>query len=263
MKRLNVLVPTLVALVLLATFACTAEQTPSRQIYGPLLNPGDPALVLFIGNSHIFMNDLPQMLSELATSAGIVNATDHISYGGYQLSQHAVNEPTLSLIEQEPWDVVVLQESTSIRLETLANEMEPAVIALDKAIGAVGGQTLLLMMWAPYLTALEDGAFHEHQEELARITIAIAERISASVAPVGLAWEEVQDTHEAIHLWSYDRVHAAEAGTYLIACVLLATIWEQSPVGLAFTAGLSETDALALQTAAARAAFAGRAQAAD
>ena len=252
MNRANVSVLILAAIALLATFVCCAVQSTSRQIFGPVLDPASPARILLIGNSHTFMNDLPRMLSDLATSAGIVTGVEHIAFGGFRLAQHAVNGPTLARIDQEPWDLVVLQESTAIQLEALVDEMKPAVIALDAATRAVGGRTLLVMMWAPYATSLETGVLHQHQQELARITVTIAEAACASVAPAGLAWEDVQTSHETIRPWSHDRVHAREAGTFLTACVLFATIWGESPAGLAFPSGFSEVDAKILQEVAAR-----------
>jgi len=215
----------------------------------PLLPVDHPSRILLVGNSHIFMNDLPSMLHQLAESAGIDCVCSNSSWGGYDLERHAANEETLSLIKEGTWDIILLQERTSLPLSQWAISTQPAVIALDAEISSVDARTLLLMMWAPYSATGEDGS----QEEIARTVIATAAQIDAPVAPIGLAWEAAQDTYPEIGLWGSDRIHATEAGTYLMACVLFATLWGQSPLGLAYNAGLEQTDAQAIQRIATQA----------
>jgi len=251
MKHASVTARILAMLVLVEVWSCSAVEASQPMACDPLLDPSEPARILLVGNSHIFMNDLPLMLSRLAVSAGIDCECGQSAYGGYELSQHATDERTLWLIEGEPWDVVVLQERTTVLLTRLAEGTEPAVLALDEAIASVAARTLLLMMWAPYSGTVAGGSVDASQEEVARSTMAVAERIGACVAPVGLAWEAVEDADSGINLWQSGREHASEAGTYLMACVLYATLWGRSPVGLGSMTGLSESDALTLQEVAA------------
>ena len=225
-------------------WACEAEALAI-----PHLLPADqPARILLVGNSHIFMNDLPWMLQQLAESAGIDCVCGDSSWGGYDLERHAANEETLSLIEEGNWDIVILQERTSLPLSQWATSTQPAVIALDAAISSVDARTLLLMMWVPYSATGEDGS----QQEIARTVIETAARIDAPVAPIGLAWEALQDAYPEIVLWRSDRIHATEAGTYLMACVLFSTLWGHSPLGLTYTAGLEWADAQAIRRIAAQ-----------
>lgn len=209
----------------------------------PLLPVDQPARILLVGNSHIFMNNLPSMLHRLAESAGIDCVCGDSSWGGYDLERHAASEETLSLIEEGTWDIILLQERTSLAPSQWAISTQPAVIALDAEISSARARTLLLMMWAPYSATGENGS----QQEIARTVIETAAQIDAPVAPIGLAWEAAQDTHPEIGLWRSDRIHATEAGTYLMACVLFSTLWGQSSLGLAYTAGLVLTDARAIQ----------------
>jgi len=80
--------------------------------------------------------------------------------------------------------------------------------------------------------------------------LAIAAEEQAAVAPVGVAWSSVMSqAHPA--LWQDDGSHPTTAGTYLAACVFYATIYHQSPRGLAYHADLSAVDAAILQAVAA------------
>ena len=99
----------------------------------------DPGRILLIGNSHIFMNDLPAMLSRLAESADIACSCGQAAYSSYELAQHAVDSRTLSCIAEKPWDIVVLQERTTVLLTRVADFTKPAVLALSEAAAVVGG----------------------------------------------------------------------------------------------------------------------------
>ena len=52
-------------------------------------------------------------------------------------------------------------------------------------------------------------------------------------------------------LWQDDGSHPTVAGTYLAACVFYASIFHESPVGLAYDAGLAKELAASLQQGAA------------
>jgi len=42
-------------------------------------------------------------------------------------------------------------------------------------------------------------------------------------------------------------MHPSVAGTYLAACTFYTYFYQRSPVGISYTAGLTESDALAIQ----------------
>jgi hypothetical protein len=52
--------------------------------------------------------------------------------------------------------------------------------------------------------------------------------------PDSLAWARVAHERPDLDLYDRDRVHPNNQGTYLTGCVLYATIYGQSPVGLSF-----------------------------
>jgi len=79
--------------------------------------------VLFVGNSYVFVNDLPQIFSSVAGSAGhapyeIKSATP----GGATLLQHLSSPATLKLIDEGNWDIVIVQAHSQ---EAAASELDP------------------------------------------------------------------------------------------------------------------------------------------
>jgi Tol biopolymer transport system component len=207
--------------------------------------------ILFIGNSHTFMNDLPGTFAALARSGGREVDVDSSANGGYTLEQHARDRQTQEKLEGGGWDFVVLQESTQVlTVESTRNtQMAPAVSALEEKARSQGGQTVLVVMWASTSAVDEAGlaGFAADQAEVTAALQRMTQGLDVLLAPVGPAWERSLRQRPELDLWGSDNHHASPTGTYLMACVLYATIYEQSPVGLSFTAGLPEETALGLQ----------------
>jgi pimeloyl-ACP methyl ester carboxylesterase len=211
--------------------------------------------VLFIGNSHTFTNDLPGMFAKLARSGGREVRVDSSAIGGYTLEQHVGDRRTQKKLGSAPWDFVVLQESIRVITSESARDtqMIPAVRALQEKIRSPGAQTVLVLMWAS-IYAVGEGELDHFAADQAQTTAALqqlAQEMDILVAPVGPAWEQSLRQKPELRLWGSDNQHASRAGTYLMACVLYATIYQQSPVGLSFTAGLPEETVRFLQEIAA------------
>jgi len=241
-----------------------------------------PVDVLFLGNSYTGFNDLPGMLAGLAGSAGIaVNVTANVP-GGCTLGspqgglQHTQNQSSQALLAQGAWDVVVLQEqSVTPSIAATKNQfMVPAALALGGAARAASPDVQMLLYqtwgranggtycWSQWCSpafadfdAMQDALTAAYAETEAALDAAYGVDF-ATVAPVGEAWRQFFQEQPTLPLHGPDGSHPNPQGTYLAACVLFTTLFDQSPVGLGFTAGLPESDALLLQDLAARAHFA-------
>ena len=78
----------------------------------------------------------------------------------------------------------------------------------------------------------------------------IANELKTAVAPVGVAWNDIQNQGAPVQLFQADDVHPTPAGTYLAAAVFYATIFGESPVRLHDHGGLDNTAAATLQSVA-------------
>ncbi|MCP4542204.1 MAG: hypothetical protein GY832_34205 [Chloroflexi bacterium] len=221
----------------------------------PKADEADELRILFIGNSHIFTNDLPGTFAELARAGGHEVSVDSLVRGGYALEQYVADGSAQTKLNDGPWDFVILQESTLIFAEESERNarMAPAVRSLAESIEQAGGQTVLAMMWATSqaINQNELESFSEAQAQAAASTFKMAEEVNGLVAPVGIAWENAMLKTLDFKLWTFDKVHATPEGTYLMACVLYNTIYQQSSEGLNATAGLPEEMAQFLQWVAA------------
>jgi hypothetical protein len=199
--------------------------------------------VLFIGNSFTARNDLPGLIAELAAARG--RGLEHrlISAGGASLRQHWNAGDALQAIRDGQYDYVVLQEQSTLPVKN-AKRMHANVRLFDEAIKAAGAKTALYMTWSRLSAP-------EAQQAITDAYAGIGRELGATVVPVGLAWQRFLRQHDRPVLHDKDQSHPTLAGTYLAACVFLAVLFQESPVGVdAEVAGLSEKDLALLQQAA-------------
>ena len=220
--------------------------------YFPVFRSSDGTTrVLFIGNSLTFYNDMPDMFAELAVSGGHTVEVDMSAYGGWTLSDHAASDNTGSKLEQH-WDYVVLQEQSVIPsiIDERTEKMYPAVRLLYSKVSR--GALILFMTWGRRDGLIDAGfsTFSDMQTQIQAGYTEIGNELGVVVAPVGVAWQDVIQQNPQVNLWHTDGVHPSKEGSYLAACVFYAVIFQQSPEGLTYTAGLPEEITQVLQAIA-------------
>ncbi|MGL5437826.1 MAG: DUF4886 domain-containing protein [Lachnospiraceae bacterium] len=235
------------------------EATPSWESYRKVPNPvaADGSRILFVGNSHTYVNDVPGLFYQLALAAGHEVDVVEISQGMYSLKQFADPEDEMGEIMQtalteETWDFVILQEKTASALSGYAEtEMYPSARDLDERIKAAGGQTAFMMTWP-----MKDGAGTFSRESIYNMLSEgyrqIAEELDAVLIPGGEVLMEVLEQNPDLELWGDDGQHMSEAGAYMAACTAYAVLFQETPVGNSFLGGLDEDVAASLQQAAAK-----------
>jgi len=199
--------------------------------------------ILFIGNSYSARNDLPGLVARLAKERGVVVEHRLISAGGASLRQHLNAGTALAAIAEESYDIVVLQEQSTLPVKNAAR-MHDSVRDFHAAIEAAGARTALYMTWAR-----SDAP--EAQQVLTKAYATIAAELGAELVPVGMVWERFLRTHEHPLLHDDDKSHPAPAGSYLAACVFLISLLGEDPVGIdAPVKGLDADTAALLRQAA-------------
>lgn len=226
---------------------------------------------LFVGNSYTQVNDLPQMVQQVAASMG-----DELTYqsntpGGCTFSQHCSNQ-SMSLICNGGWDVVVLQEQgqyPSFPQSQVEFEVFPYAQRLVDSIYAHNPccEPLFYMTWgrkngdaanAVYFPVL---ATYEGMDSMLceRYTY-MAQQNDASLCPVGRVWRYLREHHADIELYQSDGIHPSVAGSYAAACAFYTLMFHRDPDSITFSAGLSETTARIIRSAAHQVVYADLAQ---
>lgn len=236
------------SLVFLCSFSLLHAQTKS---------------VLFLGNSYTAVNNLPQLVYDLALSGGDTIQFDSNTPGGYTFNMHTQNATSLSKINQQPWDYVVLQaQSQEPSLDTpyVVANVFPYARILDSLIHLNDSctQTVFYMTWgrkngdASNCVAYPPVCTYQGmQDQLRNRYLQMGYDNNAMVAPCGEAWRDAIATAPVFDLYSSDQSHPSIYGSYLNACVFYASIYRRSPVGLTYTAGLTSGEAVFLQQIAA------------
>lgn len=226
-----------------------------------LITFGQVKKVLFIGNSYTGVNNLPEKVSKLASSLGDSISYDSSTPGGFRLMDHATYQGTLNKISQEKWDFVVIQaqsQEPSFPPEQVIADVLPYAVILNDSIKSNYGcsETVFYMTWGRKNGDMQNCptwppvcTYLGMQERLVAGYMSMAEQNGSTIAPVGLAWKNSidNDPQNLIELYAGDGSHPSLSGTYLTACVMYATIYDASPVGAEYIAGLPEDVALFLQ----------------
>jgi len=206
--------------ILLLVSACQTLASPSTATLDL------PDHILFFGNSLTYWNmGVPEHVKELAASANPSLPIEvlMIASSGATLEDHWGY--TDSAIREGPWDFDILQEYPQ-GVQTNEQFFE-SVRKFNEEIKKAGAQTVLYMTWErgspnPAVTI----------EKIAQAHSLIATELGIKVAPVGLAWQRSIQERPNLELFEPDRDHPSVRGTYLASCVLYATIFGQSPIGI-------------------------------
>lgn len=192
--------------------------------------------VLFVGNSLTFVNEMPELVHDLAAADPGARPLFTVEYAApnWTLAKAAGDERLRRLVAELEWDVVVLQENSNVAAMPAVRrtESEPYAAALAARAASVGAETVF------YMTGVGTSA---------QSTLALARENRGTVAPVGLAWWESARRRPGLDLRGWDGLHPNRAGSYLAACVFYALLSGRSAEESAFTAGLPFADARYLQ----------------
>jgi hypothetical protein len=204
---------------------------------------GAPLKVLFIGNSFTARNDIPGLIAGLATSRNKTMEHRLISAGGASLRAHWNAGEALKAINEGDYDAVVLQEQSTLPIKN-AKRMGENVRLFDAAIKEAGAKTILYMTWARQHAP-------ETQQAITDAYTSIGQELSATVVPVGTTWQRFLSKHDHPVLHDRDQSHPTAAGSYLAACVFLAMLFKENPVGIeSSVTGLNANDQALLQKTA-------------
>lgn len=221
----------------------------------------DPYNILFIGSSYFNFNNLPGLFKNLADTAGKDIIVDSYAVNGLYLSDHASSTVTEDKINQELWDYVILQGVGSLTAypENMTDHpVYPSLVTLKKKIIA-NCNTTKMVFCLPW--AFEDGmtwkdgwtdTYVDMQRIIYEKTLQYSYEIGFVVAPVGWAWNTVlqEKNYPTHYLHLSDWNHPSLEGSYLMACVVYSTVFQENSTEIPYYSTLQEANAQYFQTIA-------------
>lgn len=186
------------------------------------LRAEEPLRVLFLGNSYTYYNNLPGLVEGMARAAGGRRVEARaVTRGGATLEQLYAETDALAVLRGARWDVVVLQEQSTLGLNqwngaTVVNTPDSFFMwarIWDGEIRRQGARTVLLNTWARRGRG-------ELQPQLDWAYATIAKELGASLIPAGAAFQNVT----GVEMFQSDGSHPSAAGSYAAACAAVAVL---------------------------------------
>lgn len=223
-----------------------------------LLLAQDTLRALFIGNSYMSVNNLPQMVQDLSSSLGDVLIYDSNTPGGQTFQMQAANPVNYQKMATQEWDYIILQgqsQEPSFPYDQVNAQTLPYAVQLADSAKAIQpcSQVNYFMTWGrqdgdPQWDSIN--TFDKMNARLRDAYLRIADSAQAAVSPVGVAWKYVRDNYPAINLYQQDGSHPSVEGAYLAACVFYASLFHKSAVGSNFNPGIDPNTTTILQNVA-------------
>jgi hypothetical protein len=199
--------------------------------------------VLFVGNSYTYVNDLPNLVKQIALSFGDTLVHESSTPGGSSFNAHSTNTQTLNKINQQQWDYVVLQaqsQEPSLSPSYVNTNVLPAAQVLIDAIesNSLCTEPLFFMTWGRKFGDASNCVAYPPvctylgmQERLRTRYLDMTFTNDARCSPVGMAWKKSIEIDSTLNLYSSDNSHPSIYGSYLAACTFYSSIFKKSAVG--------------------------------
>ena len=222
-----------------------------------------PKTVIYIGNSFFYYNNSLHnhvlKLMRAADPSGHYHATS-ATISGSGLNWHDVeslfstdgmasysfgkNNIVTMNTRNKKFDAAIMMDCSQCPIHPQLKQFFTEAAAKDAVIVRKhGADPVLFMSWAyadkPEMT-----------EQLADAYTPAANANNMLVIPAGLAFARAKKQRPDLALNVEDKRHPTLAGTYLAACTVLASVYQHSPVGNSYHAGLDDKTAAFLQTVA-------------
>lgn len=189
----------------------------------------DTLSILFVGNSYTHFENLPQIISIISDSASTKLNTKKSTMGGAKLREHWLGErgsKTKEMIKKGNFDIVVLQEYSWGAVDEPDSLLKYSKLFCD-FIKENDALPYFYLTWAREKVP-------QHQETINRVYLEAATENDAVLVPVGKAWALARQLRPNIELYKPDGSHPSKLGTFLTACVFVATILNELPDEIAW-----------------------------
>lgn len=213
--------------------------------------------VLFLGNSYTYVNNLPQIVHDVALSAGDTLVFDSYTPGGYQLIDHSTDAISQNKIMTGGWDYVVIQGQSQEPI-TFYNQFNSGGGALCNLIKQYNpcAVTMPYMTWgrkngdSSNCVAFPIMCTYQGMDTTIRNRyLNLTASINGEVSPVSVVWNYLRQNNPSIELYQTDESHQSLEGSYAAACCFYASLFKKDPTLITNNFGLNASDASIIKSA--------------
>ena len=199
----------------------------------------DPIKILFVGNSLTFYNDMPSIFKGIAEASDVTVETECLASGSYYLSYYANENNNYgakyrSYLANNNYDYVILQAQSTELLRVYDSSSLPSATTLVDLARDAGATPILYMTWGlPEGYSFVTGTGDKYEYTYDTMTDALCDtyyklgnELGVKVSPVGLNFRNYKNIYDEVDLICDDDKHPTFAGSYLAACTIYNTIFE-------------------------------------
>ncbi len=211
---------------------------------------------MFLGNSYTYVNNLPQLIHDIALANSDTLVFDSNCPGGHTLQNHYNNTTSIAKINSNAWDYVVLQaqsQEPSFPPNQVNSQTLPYAIKLDSLIkmNNLCSKTVFYETWGRKFGDASNCSAYPPvctyigmQDRLKESYKLFADTTHGVMACVGEAFRKSISLNPTLELYQSDQSHPSLDGSYLAACVFYETLFHKSVLNNSFTASLSNASFL-------------------
>lgn len=222
--------------------ACGGGSDPVVPPPPPPPPPAGTIRILMLGNSLTSTQDVPGMVADFADDGGALRpVVASITHANWSFEEHAGSSASISAIQSNDYDVIVLQQGPSTLAESRVHMLEWAGRLRDLA--PRGTRVGLFVSWPPEGGDIDAGIANH---------TTVANQLSLALYPVAQAFREAKRLDSTIPLYSLDGFHQTATGSALAGMVIAAVIFRQNPMNYPnpLPTVITEEDMVTLRAAA-------------
>jgi len=217
-------------------------------------NAQDSIKVLFIGNSYTYFENMPDLFSNIADSAGYKVKIQMYAPGGVSVGDisqgtqaHMNNPAVYENIRSDKWDYVVLQDNQGRFVLDYGHFPSSSLVIqghLQIRDSVLKNNPCAKLVWfagwgtkngmPPY-----GNSGIEMIDRIAANYLFLNDTAHQIIAPIGGAWKRIILTNPAYDLFSPDEMHPSLFGAFLTASVIYTAIFRDNPLYSTANGGLS------------------------
>ena len=215
----------LLCLVVGPWFACNASQADP-----------DTTTVLFVGNSILYYEDVPQMLVALAASQDNPRTVEVelLAEGGFSLAEHVETGVVQALLASGRFDYLVLQDVGGWPYCGSGNERCAKTAGAIEALMRVSRSNDAVPVWLGTWHPVPAG-----QDQLSKVFEAMSERLGIRAIDAGRVLTGVTDPPSPVFLPDY---HPGEFGSWLLAGLIYREIFSSELKATNSSVGVCRSD---------------------
>ncbi len=215
--------------------------------------------VLFLGNSYTYVNNLPQLIKDIALANGDTLIFDSNCPGGQTFQGHFNDVTTVLKISSQNWNYLVLQaqsQEPSFPPSQVETQTLPYAIKLDSMSKHYNpcSETVFFETWGRKNGDASNCGFYPPvctylgmQDRLRASYKLFADTTHSVFSPAGEAFRKSIALNPSLELYSLDESHPSLEGSYLTACVFYELLFHKSVLTNTYNPGVSPLNSSFLQ----------------